>query len=403
MSRFISTSLELDPVLQQMVSSALEDENYECVFEELCNGLLNAGLPLLRTHLTMQTLHPLLASVDLTWIRNRKLEVRMHEYSATENDSWLQSPMRWMLSRGQFEFHQSLAEGSESPDFPVFEEIRKLGGTDYFTQATPFGDPDTAVERQDGILMSWATDAVEGFTKEHIEALKAIQPFIGLVAKLSKQQHTSNNIVSAYLGEEVGKRVLKGQIRLGDVEPLSSVIWLSDLRGSTGMAESMPAAAFQNALNSYFDCTAGAVLNHGGQIIHFIGDAVLAVFPIGSDHDQSAAAQQALDAAAEARQRINALNKVRLAESHTALDFGIGLHFGRVLHGNIGVPSRIEFTIIGRSVNEASRLESLTKEVGESLLVSRAFRELIDIDWRDLGTYNAKGVSEGMEVFAPVY
>lgn len=394
---------DLNPVLQQLVSSALADETYEGVFEQLCSELLHAGVPLLRTHLTMQTLHPLVASVDLTWIRDRGLEVRLHEHSATGHDAWLQSPMNQMLSEGQVELRQNLVQGLNGSDFPVFEEIRELGGTDYFAHATAFGDPDTAVERQDGIVVSWSTDAVDGFSKEHIEALKTIQPFVGLVAKLSKQQHTSSNIVSAYLGEEVGKRVLEGQIRLGDVEALSSVIWLSDLRGSTGMAESMPAAAFQNALNSYFDCTAGAVLNHGGQIIHFIGDAVLAVFPIGSDHAPGAAAQHALDAAAEARERINALNKVRLEECDTALEFGIGLHFGSVLHGNIGVPTRIEFTVIGRIVNEVSRLESLTKEADEPLLVSRAFRELIDMSWRDLGTYSAKGVSEGMEVFAPAY
>ena len=167
------------------------------------------------------------------------------------------------------------------------------------------------------------------------------------------------------------------------------------------MAESMPAADFQIALNSYFDCTAGAVLSHGGQIIHFIGDAVLAVFPIGDDSAPSAAARHALEAAAEARKRIEALNKIRIEESNATLDFGIGLHFGSVLHGNIGVPTRIEFTVIGRTVNEVSRLESLTKEAGEPLLVSRAFRELIHINWRDLGTYSAKGISEGMEVFAP--
>lgn len=401
MNTSISNNLDLNPVLQQLVSGALADESYECVFEYLCSGLLQAGLPLLRTHLTMQTLHPLVASVSLTWIRDHGLDVGRYEHSSTENDRWPQSPMYWMLSNGRVELHQTLAPGAGRNDFPVFEEIRALGGTDYFTLATTFGDPDTAIERQDGILMSWSTDAVGGFTKEHIEAIKTIQPYVGLVAKLSKQQYTSNNIVSAYLGEEVGRRVLEGQIRLGDVEALSSVLWLSDLRGSTSMAESMPADAFQNALNSYFECTAGAVLDHGGQIVHFIGDAVLAVFPAGSDQTPSAAAQHALDAAAEARKRINALNKVRLEASDTALEFGIGLHFGSVLHGNIGVPTRIEFTVIGRTVNEVSRLESLTKEAGEPLLVSRAFRDLIDMKWRDLGTYSAKGVSEGMEVFAP--
>jgi adenylate cyclase len=266
---------------------------------------------------------------------------------------------------------------------------------------TPFGDPETAFERRDGILTSWVSDAPEGFKEHHIQAIKHLQPFVGLVSKLSKHDYTARNVLSAYLGEEAGRRVLEGQIRLGDVERIPAIIWFSDLRDSTAMAERMPVEAFLKAVNAYFDCTAGAVLEHGGEVLRFIGDAVLAVFPVAANESPTKAAHQALVASREARQRLAALNECRAAQSKERLAFGLGLHAGELLYGNIGVPTRIEFSVIGPSANEVSRLESLTKEVGEPVLVSRAFKEAIDLPWRNLGVYRVKGVGGGMEVFAP--
>ena len=158
---------------------------------------------------------------------------------------------------------------------------------------------------------------------------------------------------------------------------------------------------FLQTVNAYFDCTAGAVLEHGGEVLRFIGDAVLAVFPMTTNESPQAAARQALRASEQSRARLSALNQRRAERSQEQIAFGLGLHLGELLYGNIGVPSRIEFSVIGRAANEVSRLESLTKEVGEPVLVSRAFRDVLDVPWRDLGTYEVKGVAEEMEVYAP--
>ncbi len=393
--------LEFELVLQRIVRKVLADENYAGVFEAFCDELASAGVPLLRAHLTMYTLHPLVSSVGLTWLRGHGVEVTRWEYTPAPTDEWLRSPLYWMLSNKQWELHRNLRDKDAVREFAVFPDFRKLGATDYVALMTPFGDPETAFERRDGILTSWLSDAPEGFSEHHIEAIKRLQPFVGLVSKLSKHDYTARNVLSAYLGEDAGCRVLEGQIRLGDVEHIPAVIWFSDLRDSTAMAERMPVEVFLQAVNAYFSCTAGAVLEHGGEVLRFIGDAVLAVFPVATNESPTRAAHQALAASREARQRLATLNEGRAAQSEEQLAFGLGLHVGELLYGNIGVPTRIEFSVIGPAANEVSRLESLTKEVGEPVLVSRAFKEAVDLPWRNKGIYRVKGVGDGMEIFAP--
>ena len=393
--------LNVEPALQRIVSKALADEHYAGVFEAFCDELASAGVPLLRAHLTMHALHPLVSSVDLTWFRSRGLHVNTRVYKPAPADEWLRSPLYWMLSNERWELRQNLRGKDGVREFPVFAEFRDLGATDYLALMTPFGDPETAFERRDGILTSWVSDAPEGFNERHIEAIKHLQPFVGLVSKLSKHDYTARNVLSAYLGEDAGRRVLEGQIHLGDVEKIPAIIWFSDLRDSTAMAERMPVETFLQAVNAYFGCTAGTVLENGGEVLRFIGDAVLAVFPLATNESPTRAAHQALAASHEARQRLAALNERRAAQSEEQLAFGLGLHVGELLYGNIGVPSRIEFSVIGPAANEVSRLESLTKEVGEPVLVSRAFKEAVDLPWRNLGVYRVRGVGESMEVFAP--
>ena len=392
--------LDIAPVLHRLAGKALADEYYEGVFEDLCDALVEAGLPLLRALLSMQILHPLAASVDITWERGAGIAVNPREFGPPP-EMWLRSPLFWMLENEVGEMRRDLRDDVVVRSFSVFEDLRSLGATDYLALLTPFGDPDTAFQRAAGILTSWTSDASNGFTDDQVEALRYLQPYVGLVAKLSKHDYTTRNVVSAYLGEDVGRRVLEGQIRLGDVEHIPAVIWYSDLRDSTAMAERLSPATFLQTVNDYFDCAATAVLEQGGEVLRFIGDAVLAVFPITQSNLPTDAAHQAMTASGEARQRMNALNSRRAENGREPLAFGLGLHVGELLYGNIGVPTRIEFSVVGRAANEVARLESLTKEVGEPVLVSRAFKDLLDLRWRALGAYEAKGVGDKLAIYAP--
>ena len=392
---------QLGSVLGWLVESAVAEERYDSVFGELCTKLRGIGLPLLRGNLGMNTLHPLVESVGLMWVHGKGLTVDGYAHGSNVGDVWLRSPLHWMVSNNMGELHQDLTDVSIRSRFPVFDDLVELGGTDYLAMATRFGDEDTANGIRNGILSSWVSDSADGFNDEHVKAFRLLQPHLALVAKLSQQQNTAANVVSAFLGKEVGRRVLRGQIQLGDVECIPAVIWLCDLRNSTAMAEQADATDYLQMLNTYFSCTAGAVVEHGGQILHFLGDAVLAIFPVTRKITQADAAKKALQASDTARSLMYTLNQQRKAIGQDALDFGLALHVGDVLYGNIGIPDRIEFSVVGRAVNEVSRLESLTKEVGKQLLVSKAFKDLVDLPWCSLGTFEAKGVNDGLEVYAP--
>ena len=393
--------MNLTNVLDWLVREALGDTPGGSLLSEFCRRLEAAGLPLLRVNLAMRTLHPLVASVDITWVRGQGLDVHERAHSSVPADMWLRSPLYWMMTHRKQELRQRLDVPAALEAFPVFRELRDLGATDYLALLTAFGDAETAIERQDGILTSWVTDAAGGFSDADIQSLRQVQPYLGLVAKLTKRELTARNVVCAYLGNDAGQRVLDGQIRLGDVEQIPAVIWYSDLRNSTAMAERMPVESFFAAVNDYFECTAGAVLEHGGEVLRFIGDAVLAVFPIGAAGTPAAAARQSFAAACSARHRMSDLNERRADARLETLSFGLGLHVGEILYGNIGVPSRIEFSVIGPTANEVCRLESLTKEAGESVIVSRAFSQALAMPCRLLGRYQVKGIGKPLEVYAP--
>lgn len=193
---------------------------------------------------------------------------------------------------------------------------------------------------------------------------------------------------------------MRGQIKRGDGQDIYAVIWFCDLRGSTPLADSMSRQEFLDLLNDYFECMAGAVLDHGGEVLRFIGDAMLAIFPIADDgFELNAACETAVESANDAIQRMKELNERRAGDGKPALGFGIGLHLGNVMYGNIGTPTRIEFTVIGAAANEAARIESMCKELGEHFLLSEEVVKNLKGDWKSLGEHGLRGVGEAMEIF----
>jgi adenylate cyclase len=229
-----------------------------------------------------------------------------------------------------------------------------------------------------------------------------IQQRLGVACKVSLQEQIAGNILSAYLGPKAGAAVIGGQIKLGDGRNIHAVIWYNDLRRSTAMADAMAPGEFLTTLNEYFQCTAGAVLAHGGEVLRFVGDAVLAIFPVeaGGD-DEATACGKAMAAATEARRRLGILNDERIARGLEPVDFGLGLHLGDVMFGNIGVPERVEFSVIGAAANEVARVEDLTKTLGQPLLASADVARWMPGRWYSLGPQRLRGVADPLEVFAP--
>ncbi len=218
---------------------------------------------------------------------------------------------------------------------------------------------------------------------------------------------TAEDLLKTDLGERTGERVLAGRTTPGEGEMIHAVILLCDLRDSTPLSQSVPVEDFFHTLNEFFDCTAGAVLEHGGEVLSYIGDAVFAIFAIGGTekplHEaclpEEGACAQALAAARDARTRVDALNQRREAKGELPLRFGLALHVGDVMYGNLGVPKRMQFTVIGAAANEAARLASMCKDLGRWALVSSAFPHCFPNQMVSLGHHVLRGVEAPQEIF----
>jgi len=278
-----------------------------------------------------------------------------------------------------------LADADCPLDFPVLAELRTEGMTDYY--AAPL--PSLTGER---LLASYTTRRPGGFTEEQLAALQRLLAPIARVAEVMAWRRKAQNILEAYLGAQAGEKVLAGRIRRGDGEEIRAVIWFCDLRDSTPLADSMTREAFLRCLNEFFEGVLGPMLEGKGEVLRFIGDAALAIFPVGTDAGE--ACRRALAAAQEAIGRMEAINAGR----ERPLRLGIALHLGDVLYGNIGTPSRLEFTVIGAAANEAARIESLCKALDRSLLMSAPVARHI-AGARSLGEHRLRGVGEPVELF----
>ena len=384
-----------------LIAEALGRIRLDSLFGELGDRLVAAGVPALRGHLSMRTLHPMFEATAIVWLRGGGTEITQFRRGLSAEDVWRRSPLAYMFENDLDELRARLDDAKARSRFPLWEELALQGATEYLALVTPFAGAPGAALRRDGMITSWTTDRPGGFAEHHVQGLKRLQSRLGVAVKIAIREQTAINVVSAYLGPHAGRRVLEGQIGLGDVETIPAVIWFSDLRDSTALSERLGADAFLDVLNEYFACAAGSVLDHGGEVLRFIGDAVLAIFSISGPGGPERAARMALAAARDASARMVTVNARRAANGADAIALGVGLHFGELLFGNIGVPERIEFSVIGRAANEASRLEGLTKPLGRTLVVSAAFARLVPLEWESLGRHQLAGLSERSEVFAP--
>ena len=373
------------------------------MFTEFCERLAALGVPITRVSLAMTTIHPLMEAVTLLWSRGQGLEgLQYHAHRSHEAEDWQVSPLKALIDSGETEVRHRLSRPGQWSRFPLLQKLADGGLTDYLAFLIRFSDAPDLLMRQDGMMTSWATHQPDGFSSEQIVILKRLIPRFALVAKLANRERLTRNIVYAYLGENAGERVMNGQIRLGDGENIRAVIWFSDLRNSTPLAEQLSREDYLALLNDYFDALAGAVMENGGEVLRFIGDAALAIFHIGGDgYSDSEARRRALQAASDAAERADACNEARSISGLTPFRYGIGLHVGDIMYGNIGVPSRVEFSVIGAAANEAARLEGLTKELGETVLVSSEFADGTDLPWRSLGEHAIRGSERTVTVFAP--
>ena len=383
-----------------LVDQALSEPDIVAMFEGLCNRIHAIGIPLGRARLTWPTLHPLFQAETILWRRGSDTEFEQFMHQESQSDAWLLSPMRYMFENDVLVLRRNLDGPSKLLDFPVLEEVAAQGMTDYFVIITPLSVRNEAgIKGQMGIISTFSADRAGGFNNEELEALQKIQRRFAVACKTVIQSRIARNISETYLGREAGSRVLAGSIRRGDGRETKAVVWYNDMRDSTALADTMPGADYIQLLNTYFDCTATPVIDAGGEVLDFIGDAVLAIFPYQDAVEQKAAVKAATTALQNVIKARDALNAERAEQGLFPIRFGIGLNTGTVMFGNIGVSQRLTFSVIGPTVNEVSRIEAMTKATGIDALVTREIVALDPGKWVSIGNQRLPGVSEEIELF----
>ncbi|HET6467763.1 MAG TPA: adenylate/guanylate cyclase domain-containing protein, partial [Geminicoccaceae bacterium] len=354
-----------------LVRHGIEDDREDALLDGFCARLVEAGLPVVRAVLGADLLHPLFDARSYTWRRGGGIQSATFPRGTLyeESEDWRVSPFGWLLSGGHRELRRRLDGSYRRGEFPLLDRFQDEGMTDYLALAVPFPEAAT-LGKVDGILSSFQTDREGGFTDRQVALIRRLIPPLALAFKAINAVQTGRTLMATYLGQDAGRRVLSGSIDRGRAETLDCVLWYSDLESFTRIADTVPEDELLALLNDYAECVVDVVHAHEGQVLKFMGDGILAIFPLASD---GAACARALDAAARLRRELAALNERRAAAGRPATGFYLALHVGAVLYGNIGSRERLDFTVVGPAVNEAARIEAMCRSLDQWLIVSAAF------------------------------
>ncbi len=375
-----------------------------------CERCVAAGLAISRATVFVDTLHPVHEGRLVRWGIGPD-EFGLLEYGRTDPDAlaasgfnpqdveiaerWRHSAFYRMLQTGDtfIRYRFSIATREELSSLP---DWMTKGTTDYIAIITRFA-AEGVIGELDAVYSAWATSATDGFSEDEIAALQRIVPSLALAIKSVALVRMTGTLMETYLGRGAGQRVLRGRIVRGIAERLSAAVWFSDLRGFTRITDTTPEQVIP-LLNDYFDAIVSAIHEHGGDVVKLIGDGTLAIF---TAQDSAQACGEALSSAIAARRNVVELNRRRESEGKPVTDIYIGLHVGEVFYGNVGSRERLDFTVIGPAVNEASRIAAMCRSVDQPVLVSASFASVCDIGRRlvSVGRYALRGVSHPQELF----
>jgi len=381
----------IDAVIAWLVDGARSAAQAQDVLTELCARLVDCDVPLWRVAVYVNTLHPHVMARRFVWRPGEAATVEEASFELANDRNFLASPIARIRASGET-IRRRLADPDCPIDFDVLAEMRADGGADYLALPLRFTNGEVHAA-------TFATRQPGGFGEPQVRALERVAPALARVAEVRALRRTAINLLDAYVGRNAGERILAGRIRRGDVETIRAVIWLSDMRGFTKLADSQSPKALMGVLNTFFDCLVPAIEQAGGEVLKFIGDGLLAIFHIGESADVGEVCARALGAAKLAKREIEGLAPVGDAAAPTRLRFGLALHVGEVLYGNIGAGSRVDFTCIGPAVNMAARLEKVAARLGRSIVGSAAFAQRLPEDFAELGAFELAGFRGAETVF----
>ncbi len=389
------TPWRAEPVIEWLFHKGRKLPGSERMLDALCRQVVAAGLPLDRVGVFLTTLHPLYFGFRLGWTPEAGIEVARATHQQRHSLEVTTSPVLAVM-KGDRLIRRRLDAAEAELDYSILAELKAEGFTDYLVVPLEFGNGARNA-------LTLATRRPGGFSGHDLAELEKLLHVFTLLLENDVNQTIARTILDTYIGPATGRRVLEGQIARGDGSRLDAVIWCSDLRESTRLSEELPDEAFLDLLNDYFEVTAGAWLAQGGEVLKFIGDAALGVIPVadgdGEGMSPAAACARALAAAREALARAAEVNAARTAAGKTAFRFGVGLHRGAVMYGNIGVPTRLDFTVTGSAINHAVRVEGLCKPLGRTVVATEAVARHQPEAWAALGSRILRGAAQPVAVF----
>ena len=387
----ISAHADLD-VVYWLANETRDERFIDNIFAELCIRLQRAGFPVKRASLHFLIHHPQWLGARMMWADGmHEAEIARVDYDVWGRSEYIDSPAN-EIHDGATEVRENLErDPSLGRKHAVYDEMRAKGLTDYV--AWPLYH--TLGKRH---FVTFATDRPGGFDDAHIAGLSNLLPVLALVSEIRIKNRLARTLLETYVWSHASELILAGATRRGSGTTVRAAIMVCDLRDFTRISDNWPRDEVIDLLNGYFDAMSEPIAQNDGEILKFIGDGLLAIFPLS----QPSACANLLRAVAEARQAMTALNEKIGQAGYAPLNYGIGIHVGDVMYGNIGSRTRLDFTVIGPAVNMASRLETLTKQLGKTVLLSRAFADFVksDFDFERVGEYPVRGFNDPIELFA---
>jgi adenylate cyclase len=379
-----------DPLARWFVTEAYRIADTGQLIAAAGEQLVAAGIPLYRLAYFQLTLHPEFAGKAYTWRRGYGVEVSEATHGLMERSEYLDNPLPPV-----FEQRRTVRVRLEAaePQAPILKQLKQDGATDYVALPLLFttGHVDA---------MSVVSDRPGGFSAIDLDRMFQLQFAFTRIVETHSLRDTAANLLDAYVGRAAGQRILAGEIKRGDGQTIEAVLWYCDLRGFTRASDRLPRDAIITLLNDYFSIMGGAVTGAGGEILKFMGDGMLAMLPIASAGERMAVAARATEAAVAAQRMVAALNLMRVTVDEPSLRFGLALHVGEVMFGNIGASARLDFTVIGPAVNHAARLEKLCAPLNRQIVLSSALAALLpERDVVPLGRHALKDIDEPQPIY----
>jgi adenylate cyclase len=385
-------SSHFDDIVAWLIASNAEYIDLRSLTGELISRLIEAGVPVHRFNLGVFAVHPEMAGYAVVWDSgmSEAIEVPVRREDLLK-PMYLESPIRFLVEKRE-SVRLDLDDPMAGKEYPVLDDFRAEGFTTYLGFPIPYGDDGLAI-------LSLCTKSTGGYLPEEIEGIESLFPVLSLLVNVVESKRLAKTVLRTYLGRNIGERVLAGEILRGQGETIQAALWLCDLRGFTAMTSELGSLPMIDIMNQYFDCMADAVWAEDGEILKFMGDAMLVVFPIDDDISSSEATSRAVRAAEDAISRLKVISDKRVTEGLCQLIAGVAIHLGSVVYGNIGASSRLDFTVMGSSVNLVSRLQTLQGELGEEILYTKEIAAHLSKPSERIGSYPLKGVKGLVEVF----